>query len=44
MADAALPVAREVLGLSAPTLPVLTEPLPAPSSMPAPALPTSAPR
>jgi hypothetical protein len=44
MADAALPVAREVLGLSAAAIPVLTEPLPAPSNMPAPALPTSAPR
>jgi hypothetical protein len=44
MADAALPAAREVLGLSASTIPVLTAPLPAPPGMPAPTLPTSVPR
>lgn len=37
MADAALPVTREVLGLSAPVAPVRSEPLPAPQPMPAPA-------
>jgi hypothetical protein len=44
MADAALPAVREVLGLSASTIPVLTAPLPVPPGMPAPTLPTSAPR
>jgi hypothetical protein len=44
MADAALPAAREVLGLSAPAVPILVEPLPAPPNMLAPKLPASAPR
>ena len=37
MADAALPAAREVLGLPAPASPVRSEPLPAPQPLPAPA-------
>jgi hypothetical protein len=41
MADAALPAAREVLGLPAPTAPVLVEPLPALQNPLAPRLPTS---
>jgi hypothetical protein len=44
MADAALPAAREVLGLSASAIPVLAEPLPAPPNMLAPTLPAVAPR
>jgi lysophospholipase L1-like esterase len=41
MADAALPAAREVLGLPAPTASVLVEPLPALQNPLAPRLPTS---
>ena len=41
MADAALPAAREVLGLPPPTAPVLVEPLPALQNPLAPRLPTS---
>jgi hypothetical protein len=39
MADAALPAAREVLGLSVPAAPIRSEPLPSP--LPAPQLPAS---
>jgi len=41
MADAALPAAREALGLPAPNAPVQAEPLPALPSPVAPRLPTS---
>jgi hypothetical protein len=44
MADAALPAAREVLGLGATAVPVRGEPLPAPGNILAPHLPASAPR
>ena len=42
MADAALPAAREVLGLPPPAAPVRSEPLPAPPQLPAPKMPASA--
>jgi hypothetical protein len=41
MADAALPAAREALGLGPPAQPVRSEPLPPPPSMTTPRLPTS---
>ena len=41
MADAALPAAREVLGLPAPSALVRNEPLPALPNLPPPRLPTS---
>jgi hypothetical protein len=41
MADAALPAAREVLGLAPPAQPVRSEPLPPPQNMITPRLPTS---
>jgi nicotinic acid mononucleotide adenylyltransferase len=44
MADAALPAAREVLGLPAPMAPVRAEPLPGLQQLLAPQIPASAPR
>jgi hypothetical protein len=41
MADAALPAAREALGLGPPAQPVRSEPLPPPPNMTTPRLPTS---